>query len=103
MYYTVKKALLGKFHVHYECPQCKTSLVSTVESAGTNDTCPECQAQFVVLDRVFRELLTIVMRRLLHVLSVAENYDSQPRKSLEVEHVLVETRSDCSLMNSGST
>jgi hypothetical protein len=50
--YKVKRSkLTRKQHVHYGCPNCGTRLRSPYDAAGNRDTCPECQAVFVVPGR----------------------------------------------------
>ncbi len=44
----VKKRLLGKPNVHYDCPKCQERLVSPLDEAGKKDNCPVCSVEFIV-------------------------------------------------------
>lgn len=44
----IKKSLLGKLTVKYDCPKCTSRLTSPSDDVGTTDTCPDCHAQFTV-------------------------------------------------------
>jgi predicted RNA-binding Zn-ribbon protein involved in translation (DUF1610 family) len=36
----VRKTILGKHEVTYDCPECGASLKNDLDDAGKNDTCP---------------------------------------------------------------
>ena len=44
----VSKNALGVLFVKYPCPNCGAKLSSKADSAGASDTCPDCQASFMV-------------------------------------------------------
>jgi len=44
----ITKSLLGAQHVSYHCPKCGDDLRSPLTEAGRPDTCPNCNARFVV-------------------------------------------------------
>jgi hypothetical protein len=44
----VKKGLMGRYTLGYDCPRCKTGLTSQLEDACKSDACPDCGATFVV-------------------------------------------------------
>lgn len=46
--YEIKKNLLGQYVVHYGCPKCGERLKSAMTDSGNADSCPVCQARFVV-------------------------------------------------------
>ena len=44
----LKKTLTGKYVIKYDCPGCGDRLSSSLDDAGTRDTCPGCGASFDV-------------------------------------------------------
>jgi len=52
------KTLAGKVVIKYRCFKCGDKLVSPLDDAGLKDTCPNCNTNFVVPDRVCRQLLS---------------------------------------------
>jgi len=44
----IKKSLLGKLCVAYDCPECGERLRSTTDKIGEKDSCPTCQTVFLV-------------------------------------------------------
>ena len=53
----LKKNIFGKTRVVYDCPTCGLELDNTLDEAGNNDTCPGCDASFVVPGVVKRKEL----------------------------------------------
>lgn len=52
--FTIHRPLLGKPQLKYHCLACKESLQSRIDEAGTNVTCPACQAPYIVPGRAAR-------------------------------------------------
>lgn len=48
MAYHIKRTLLGKIEVHWDCPQCGEALVFPISDAGTMQPCPDCGAMGLV-------------------------------------------------------
>ncbi|MGD1002358.1 MAG: hypothetical protein ABSA67_16840 [Candidatus Brocadiia bacterium] len=46
--YEVKKGIIGKPKVAYQCAKCHNDLESDLTDAGKKDTCPLCKAVFIV-------------------------------------------------------
>lgn len=46
--FQLTKSLLGHHHVSYKCPKCGDDLRSPLAEAGKPDTCPNCNARFIV-------------------------------------------------------
>jgi hypothetical protein len=44
----IRKTLLGKYVVVYDCPNCKERLRSTADDIGKPDTCPTCRTNYCV-------------------------------------------------------
>lgn len=44
----IKKSLLGKLSVAYDCPKCGERLRSTTNQIGEEDSCPTCESTFFV-------------------------------------------------------
>jgi uncharacterized Zn finger protein (UPF0148 family) len=44
----ITKTLTGKMVIKYRCPKCEDKLVSPLDEAGAEDTCPVCSTKFVV-------------------------------------------------------
>ena len=44
----IKKSLLGKLSVAYDCPKCGERLRSTTDQIGEEDSCPTCESTFLV-------------------------------------------------------
>ncbi len=44
----ITKSVFGRHHVSYKCPRCGDDLRSPLADAGKPDTCPNCNARFVV-------------------------------------------------------
>ncbi len=48
MEYQVKKNLVGKLMVYYDCPNCREPLSSGLVQAGQREDCPSCHKPFLV-------------------------------------------------------
>lgn len=48
MKFEVKKGILGRYTVVYQCERCASPLSSSLDDAGRTDVCPDCNHQFVV-------------------------------------------------------
>jgi uncharacterized membrane protein YdbT with pleckstrin-like domain len=53
----VRKTIIGKHEVTYDCPECGASLKNDLDDAGKNDTCPHCDCQFKVPGATFKAKL----------------------------------------------
>jgi len=51
MQFTIRKTVLGKYAVKFDCPKCKARLSAPLDQAGSEDTCPDCHEVFVVPGR----------------------------------------------------
>ncbi len=52
----VKKNLLGKYEIKFDCPKCGIRLTSPLLDAGEVDDCPECRTKFRVPGKQQREV-----------------------------------------------
>jgi hypothetical protein len=64
----IKRGLLGRYVIGYDCPHCSGRLKSPIDEAGRTETCPECGLQFVVpgkteCDRIRAEQELDALRR----------------------------------------
>ncbi len=53
----VRKTIIGKHEVTYDCPECGASLKNDLDDAGKDDTCPHCDCQFKVPGATFKAKL----------------------------------------------
>ena len=44
----VKKSVLGRYTLSYDCPHCGAGLTSPLNDAGKDDSCPDCEEVFAV-------------------------------------------------------
>lgn len=44
----VSRTIIGKKIIKYPCPACHERLISTVKDCGKQDSCPTCNADFLV-------------------------------------------------------
>ena len=47
MKYSIKKNILGKYHILYNCPHCNTAVGLPADEAGLQIICPTCQQPLV--------------------------------------------------------
>ena len=52
----VKKTLLGKVKIQFECPHCQNALTSLREEVGVVDDCPICGDYFIIHPDVLKEI-----------------------------------------------
>jgi DNA-directed RNA polymerase subunit RPC12/RpoP len=60
----IKKTLLGKLTVAYNCPKCDTRLVSDFANAGETEECPSCKEKVFVPGQSTAEITQSVFGKL---------------------------------------
>ena len=80
--FEIKRSLLGRYSIGYDCPNCEGRLKSPLTDAGKTDFCPACKFQFVVPGSEERERIRIQSEK--------EEAEEQRRESQKQEATAIQ-------------
>lgn len=82
----VKKTILGKYEVTYDCPGCGQNLKNSLDDAGIQDSCPHCEAVFKVPGLSFKQKMEKEAADQAEAKRLAEEQKEAEKKAKEAAH-----------------